>query len=137
MLVSTLSSSVLNATPAASAAAWARLSCSAARTVSGETVPLVGRVGRFHNGFGTDRGWLGLAKKIRLRSNLRILFHIADDGLPTVVRMNSLRTALYRGSGLAASSGKQKPIKIQGPKPRQPKCRIPTSQKRSHHTRAA
>ena len=44
--------------------------------------------------------------------------------------------SLPSGAGSAPSSGKQKPIKIQGPKPRQPKCRIPTSQKRLHHTRA-
>jgi hypothetical protein len=41
-------------------------------------------------GFGTDQGRHCLGKKITLRSNLCILFHIADDGLPTLVHMNML-----------------------------------------------
>ena len=57
----------------------------------GETVPLVRHgPGRFHNGFGTDRGWHCLAQQITTRSNLRILFHIANDRLPTVVHMDVL-----------------------------------------------
>ena len=56
--------------------------------VSGETVPLVDGVGRFHNGFGTHRGWHCLPQKDYRASNLRILFHIANDGLPTVVYMD-------------------------------------------------
>ena len=58
--------------------------------VSGETVPLVGRVGRFHNALALIEAGTVWRKKITLRSNLCIVFHIADDGLTTVVHMDML-----------------------------------------------
>ena len=52
---------------------------------------------------------------------------------PRVVWHNwRCRTRMWGDQGSSARC-----IAIQGPKPRQPKCRIPTSQKRLHHTRAA
>jgi hypothetical protein len=56
--------------------------------VSGETVPLVGRVGRFHNALALIEAGTVRRKKITLRSNLCIVFHIADDGLPTIVHID-------------------------------------------------
>ena len=48
-------------------------------------------------------------KKITLRSNLRILFHIADDGLTTVVYMDMLDGGQLAAPGVVAARVQELP----------------------------